>query len=146
MSSTQLTRPCMISTSFSPPIPYKPNPQLHFTPVSQTWHISVIFDSLFWRVCFSFSCLRVFACIILSPRILFSPPFYGPQVCGINKDQANENKGCLFTAWCDKGVGHHHMSFGRIEGRQRSGKVLWWKMGRLQIWSDWKLLAWETWR
>lgn len=156
MSSTQLTRPCMIPTSppyLNCPSPQPVTPAASHSNLSLTLHISVMFDSSFWRVYFSLSYLKVFAYAVPFPRTLFSLPLSGIrmlilQVCGINKDQPNEKKQRLFIhslLW--QGSQPPSLEFWQsFKSRQMSGKALYWEKGRLQVQPDWRLLVWEFYR
>lgn len=116
-------------TSTAPPTTC--NPSCISFNLSLTLHISVMFDSSFWRVYFSLSYLKVFEYAVPFPRTLFSLPLSGIhmvilQGCGINKDQSNEKKQRLFIhslLW--QGSQPPSLEFWhRLKSRQRSGKAL----------------------
>ena len=64
----------------------------------------------------------------------------------INEDCPNEkSKGYLFRACNIARESHHRLTLAETRGRQRSGKALQWKKGRLQVCPDWRLLARGSW-
>lgn len=59
----------------------------------------------------------------------------------INEDHPNESQQSLFIqSCCSKGVSSI-TCFWQTHGRQRSGKALEWRKGRLQVCPDWRLWA-----
>lgn len=53
---------------------------------------------------------------------------------------------CLFKDCYSKRVSDHSLIWQRLKGRQRMGEVYSEKKGRLQLFPDWTLLAWRSWR
>lgn len=41
--------------------------------------------------------------------------------------QMRKDKDYLFLAYHSKGVSHHHLYWQRVNGKQESGKTLWWE-------------------
>ena len=59
----------------------------------------------------------------------------------INEDQSKKmGKGYLFRVTMAKGPPTFTVLRQRLKGKQRSGKVLWWKKGRIHVDPDWRLL------
>lgn len=68
----------------------------------------------------------------------------------INEDKPKEHRGYSFRACFSKGVSHHHLHWAETQDKQRSREsfigVGAGVGGVLEVYADWRSLAWGKWR
>lgn len=115
-----------------------------------SYPLQIIGSSILSRFCSFWQCCHEHSCIYLLETYARTYTHLWVECLSlmeINEDQSKKmGKGYLFRIPVAKGPPTVTVLWQRLEGKQRSGKVLWWKKGRIHVDPDWRLLFYGSWR